>query len=161
MGIIKIAASLTLLWVSYQDFKTRMVYWFLFPILAFFLGILHYNNTIDIQIFLYQICMNSILVSLVLLLLYVVVKLILKKTFLNHSLGLGDIFFFYAFACGFPTVTFLILFANSILFSLLFYLILKKRLQLETIPLAGIMSIFILSIFILSMFIKQPSIYSI
>ena len=159
MVLLKITAYLSLLFISYDDFRERKVYWFLFPIVGFFLGIIHFNNTIELQIFLYQVLVNFTLVTLVLILLYLIVKLVLKKTFLNHSLGLGDILFFYAFACGFPTITFLILFVNSIVFSLLFYLILRKRLHLNPIPLAGIMSLFVLGVFVLSTFIKQPSLY--
>jgi len=160
MGLLKIAASVTLVCIAYQDFKARQVYWFFFPLLGIFLGLMHFFNTAVSQIFVYQILINLIMVSLVLTVLYIMVKYVLKKRFLNHSLGLGDILFFYAFALGFPSLTFIILFANSLLFSVLFFFFLKKRLELKTIPLAGIMSLFMLTVFIASVFIKQPSLYS-
>lgn len=63
---------------------------------------------------------------------------------MGHSIGLGDILFFYAFGTGFQTVTFIVLLACSILFSLFTFLILKNRLKLKTVPLAGFMGLFLM-----------------
>lgn len=159
MAVLTFFAFFTLTFISYQDFKERQVYWFLFLLLALFLGWLHFNHSITAQIFLYYTLLNLILVTLIVVLLYSIVRFILNKKFLNYSLGLGDILFFYAFAFGFPTLTFSILFANSLVLSLLIFMLFKKRFRQKTIPLAGIMSLFILSVLSISLFIQQPLLY--
>lgn len=80
--------------------------------------------------------------------------------FLNVSFGLGDILFFYAFALGFPTATFLILFVSSILFSLMVSLIQKKKKTESGIPLAGLMSLFLVFAFSIEFLPNLPSLYN-
>ena len=100
---------------------------------------------------------NSLLISTIVIILYVYTKLIAKIKFLNHSFGLGDLLFFYAISLGFPTLTFIILFTFSILFSCLVYFLFKKN--KSTVPLAGYMSLFLLSTIIVSVFIDYPILY--
>ncbi len=80
--------------------------------------------------------------------------------FLNVSFGLGDVLFFYAFSLGFPTVTFLILFVSSILFSLMVSLIQKRKNIANGIPLAGLMSLFLVFIFSIEFLPSLPSLYN-
>ena len=160
MGIFKIAASLSLLVIIYQDFKERQVYWFLFPLLGLFLGLLNFSNSLEFHTFIYYITINLVLTTLVLGLLFIVVKVFFKKRFIDYSLGFGDILFFYTFAFGFPTITFIILFANSLLFSLVLFLFFKKVFKLKTVPLAGLMSLFLIIILAVSGFVEQPSLYT-
>lgn len=80
--------------------------------------------------------------------------------FLNVSFGLGDVLFFYAFALGFPTVTFLILFVSSIVFSLMVSLIQKKKNKANGIPLAGLMSLFLAFVLSIEFLPKLPSLYN-
>ena len=153
-------AIICLLVICYQDFTARLVYWFLFPLIGIILGTLHYMSVTN-TFFIYSVLANIMLVCSILLMLYLVARYFLKKQFLNHSLGLGDILFFFALAVGFPTITFMILFVYSIFFSLLLFLVLKRNLKFKTVPLAGIMSMFFIMVFSTSLFYDIPILYSI
>ncbi|WP_350292601.1 hypothetical protein [uncultured Croceitalea sp.] len=156
---LKITAILPLLLIAIQDFKERKVLWFLFPVLGVILGVIHFFSSALDEIFLYHVLLNCILVTAILSILYLATILIFKKQFLNQSFGLGDVLFFYAFALGFPTISFIVLFANAILFSLLVFLILRKTNGFTTVPLAGLMAVFTIIAFLVSLFVKNPSLY--
>lgn len=144
--------------ICYQDFKSRAVFWFMFPFLAIALGIIHYLK-VEASFFYRSLPINFILVSIIILLLFLYSKLIAKKKFMNHSIGLGDVLFFIALAIGFPTMTFIVLFSYSLFFSLLTYLIFKKRMKLKTVPLAGLMSLFLIGVLALDIIYNLPSLY--
>lgn len=72
---------------------------------------------------------------------------------------MGDVLFFYAFALGFPTMTFVLLFVGAIFFSLLVFLILKMGRPMETVPLAGLMGLFVMGVLVSSLFPDTPSLY--
>ncbi len=146
-------------YITVQDFKERKVYWFLFPLVIILLGLVHFLNTAAPLAFFNYILLNTLFVSVIISVLYLFTRIIIKKKFLNHGLGLGDILFFYAFALGFPTVTFVILFANAILFALLLFLVSKKRLHLRTVPLAGLMGLFLILVFIYNLIFQSPPLY--
>ena len=146
------------IYISFQDFKERAVYWFLFPLLGLGLGWLHYNLVLQ-ELFFSHILINLLLVTLILLILYAYSRFIAKKKFIDHSFGLGDLCLFYAFALGFPSVSFIILFSCSILFSAIVFFALHKKLQLKTVPLAGLITLFLVFIFSYSLFSNTPSLY--
>ena len=146
--------------IGYQDLKYREVLWILFPVLAVALGTLYYLQAPS-SVFLLNIAFNLCLVSLILLLLWGYARFVAKKQFLNHSFGLGDLLFFYAFSISFPSYTFILLFVGAIFFSLLCFLILKSRLKYRTVPLAGLMSLFLFGIIACSLFVSYPSLYTI
>ena len=111
--------------IAYQDFKLLAVSWILFPLLAISLGLVHFSF-IDIKSFYWSVGINFLVVSVVLLVLYIYALIKLKQSF-STVFGLGDILFFYAFAMGFPSVTFLVLFVFSIFFSLVLHLLLSRN----------------------------------
>lgn len=156
--MIQIPLFTVLSLIAYQDLKDRMVHWILFPIAAFFMGTLYFTKSGLEQYSLFVIG-NLILVITVLSILYMYTKYLRKMEFLDVSFGLGDILFFIAFALGFPTVTFLILFVSSIVFSLLIFLIFNRKGTIENVPLAGFMSIFLIGIYGISFLPKVPSLY--
>ncbi|OWW23523.1 hypothetical protein B4Q04_20200 [Zobellia sp. OII3] len=144
--------------ITFQDFKERTVLWFLFPILGIVLAIIHLQNN-PIEQFLLFILTNILLVSGVLLILILYTRYIMRKKFLNVSFGLGDVLFFYALALGFPTMTFVFIFVGAILFSLILFLIFKKTWALKTVPLAGLMGLYLSGVFIINFFPTTPSLY--
>lgn len=156
---LKIATIPTLFFIIQQDFKERKVYWFLFPLLGILLSTIHFLSIELVEIFAYYIALNFLLISLVIIILYGITVGAFKKPFLNHSFGMGDLLFFYAFALGFSSLTFIILFTNSLLFALLLFWGLKKPLRWKTVPLAGLMGLFLLIILTLSIFIDNPSLH--
>lgn len=143
--VITILLVLTFTFILYQDVKDRNVYWFLYPLIGIFCFILS-----SFEIGIKNTTTNTLInISIVLLILgiskiYVTIKI--KKTFINEVIGLGDILFFVFISCSFATITFIILFTFSLIFSLLLYLILDKK-QNKTVPLAGYMSLFYLLIY--------------
>ncbi|MEP3210681.1 MAG: hypothetical protein ABJN95_15875 [Maribacter sp.] len=78
---------------------------------------------------------------------------------MNHSIGLGDVLFFFVMGAGFPTMTFIILFACSLFFSLFTYLLFKSSMRVKTVPLAGLMSLFLSAVLMLDVIYGLPSLY--
>ena len=144
--------------IAFQDFRDRAVQWFLFPILGIVLGVLHLQYS-SLELFLLFSLTNILLVSGVLIVLFLYTKQIMKSKFLNVSFGLGDALFFYALSLGFPTITFVLLFVGSILFSLLLFLFLKKTKGINTVPLAGLMGLFLIGVFVINLWPNMPSLY--
>jgi hypothetical protein len=144
--------------VAYQDFKDRTVLWILFPIIAVLLILIH-SQRVAWESVLFFSGINLLLVGMVLCILWLYTKWIMKVTFLNHAIGLGDILFLIAFATGFPTVTFIILLVGSLLFSIAAYSALRGFFKMETIPLAGLMGIFLIGVLLFSNSSTFPSLY--
>lgn len=144
--------------IAFQDIKDRMVYWILFPILGLFLGISYWLKSTPDTYFI--LCAaNVVLVSCLLGILWVYTKLIRNTGFLNTTFGLGDVLFLYAFALGFPPVSFTILLSFSILFALLAHLVFSIWKRKDTIPLAGYMSLFLGVVFIWSILNPNLNLY--
>jgi len=158
MILIKFLVILVCALIAFQDFKERAVSWVLFPIIGLLLAFLFLNVTSFEQYSLF-VMTNVLLVSGILLILFLYTKHIARMKFLNVSFGLGDLLFFYAFALGFPTLTFIVLFVGAILFSLVFFLFSKKERKKGTIPLAGLMGFFLMVVVLASFFPQTPSLY--
>lgn len=144
--------------IAFQDIKERMVTWLLFPLVGLALALVYLMSTSFEQFYPF-IMTNVLLISSIILVLFLYSKYIAGVKFLNVSFGLGDLLFFYAFAFGFPTITFLILFVGSILFSLAVFVISKGKQKDKTIPLAGFMSIFLIMVITFSALPSAPSLY--
>lgn len=138
--VIKILLIIVLFIIFYQDNKEQLVDVYLYFLVAILGGLLHYFNNSTFQVMLIEIAINSIVVSLILIISYFVSKIFLKKKFLNHSFGIGDLFLFFALCFLFPSKTFILFFVFSLFFSLLVHLFLNKK--NTTVPLAGYMSLF-------------------
>jgi hypothetical protein len=144
--------------IAYQDVKERMVYWVLFPVSGFLLGAMHLKES-SYTNFIISVSANILLVCSILLLLWIYFKIIKKQRFLNVSIGVGDILFFYAFALGFPIITFMILLISCFYFSLLAFVVLNFFVKAKTIPLAGFMCIFLIGILLISNLPGSVSLY--
>ncbi|MDH7445306.1 hypothetical protein QBK95_06725 [Aquimarina sp. 2201CG14-23] len=134
-------------YITYQDLDNREVYWFLFPSLSMLLGLLHYNNVLPIH-FKNAILINTGLIGTIIAVLYIYSLIKIKRPFFKEVFGIGDAMFFLALAIAFPTITFMIIFVFSLLFSLGIWLIVKNNSRHNTIPLAGYMSLFLALILI-------------
>nr|MUH40232.1 hypothetical protein [Zobellia laminariae] len=144
--------------IAFQDFRERAVVWFLFPLLATALAVLHLKNN-SFEVFLWFSLTNFILVNGILFVLFLYTKYIMRKKFINVSFGLGDVLFFYALALGFPTITFVFIFVGAILFSLILFLIFKNKWSVNTVPLAGLMGLYLLGVFIINFLPNTPFLY--
>ncbi|KAA2216554.1 hypothetical protein [Maribacter flavus] len=156
--LLKIALILGLALIFLQDLRNREVWWFLFPLVAFLMGGIHLLSS-DFEVTLSHFLINSIVITIIVAVLGLYTRFIHRKTFLNVSFGLGDLLFFYAFALGFPTVTFIILFVASILVALLWSLVYLNRNSKGTIPLAGLMSSFLILVYASSFFMSTTTLF--
>lgn len=148
MLFIKIIIITVLILISFQDIKSRLVYWFFFPIVGISMSALFFQSVPAI-VFIINIAVNSALIIMVISILYVYASIKLKVNFWKEAFGLGDALFFLAFAISFPVVSFLILFVGSLFFSLIIGIgnLLYKKTKM-TIPLAGYMAMYLVIVFI-------------
>ncbi len=140
MIIIKIILIVTFALIFYQDYKERMVYWFLFPLVGLCAGYLYYNST-PLELFISSVVLNFCFVLILLLLLKIIVNLLFKKKF-NVATGLGDVLLFLSLAFTFSTYSFYVIFAFGLIFTTITHLFLKKYYKIQHVPTAGYMSIF-------------------
>ncbi len=158
MLLVKILSLVVLAAIAYQDLSDRKVYTFVFPVLIGLLGYLHYQS-VEIITFISAICINIAMLAIIIGLLYLYTIVKIKRPFFEEVFGMGDVLFFVALAIGFPTMTFIILFVFSLIFSLLVWLVLKKRAKHDSVPLAGYMSIFFGVLFIMQWVTNSLTLY--
>ena len=142
---LKTGTLIMLLAITYQDLKDQKVVAWLFLCAGILISTLYFTE-VDTTQYLIAVLLNVSILLLIVLILALYSKLILQKPFFD-TIGLGDILFFLIIALGFSTVTFLILFSTSILFTGATYFIFKKQLKTTKIPLAGFQALFVAMIF--------------
>ncbi|WP_303316683.1 hypothetical protein Q4Q34_07720 [Flavivirga abyssicola] len=146
MVVIKIILTISFLFIFLQDFKERMVYWFLFPVIGLLCALLFYSNTIP-ELFYNALKMNLAFVIIFVLIILLYAKLKLKTSVLK-TIGLGDLLLFVAVSLAFSTISFIVIFICALIFSLTVHLVLSKNQKDITVPLAGYMSLFFLAIYL-------------
>lgn len=136
--------------IIYQDFKFRAVIWIAFPVLAL-LGIVY---SLVFEPSFTRLLMNSsvnivfLVLQFGLLYIYFRMKRATGKL-VNDKIGLGDILFLLATCFFFSPLFFLLFYISSLAFSLLAFLLFRKKLfpagSLQKIPLAGFQAIFFIA----------------
>lgn len=159
MMVLQLLSALGLGIMAYQDMRKREVSWLLFPLLGISLG-LTFSLQVGLTVFLYTTLLNLVLVTVIVVLLWAITTFIFKKPFLNVSFGLGDLLMLYVSALGFPTMTFVYLLVGSLLFSLVAFMVMKLVLQSQTVPMAGLMGLFLIAMTVLSWIPGTPSLYT-
>lgn len=152
MIIVRIVIIIILGIIFWQDYKERMVYWFMYPLLGL-LGFITQSYYNDIYLTLLSSIVNLCLILTMLLVLYVYSKFFLKKKLIGESIGIGDVLFFIFLSFCFSIVSFLILFVFSLVFSLVLHVFLRKK-KNETVPLAGYMSVFFAVVYCMTFFMN-------
>lgn len=142
MFIIKTILSLCFFFIFIQDIKERQVYWFLFPVTGLLCALLFYYSTLP-ELFYLSIKYNFIFIFLLVLIISLYAKFKLK-TSIFKTIGLGDLLLFLTLSSSFSTISFIIIFISSLIFSLALHLVSSKKQKLLTVPLAGYMSLFFL-----------------
>ena len=125
----------------YEDIKERKVsVWILVSgiILGGTLHWLHQNTFV----FLLNIGINISFIFLIFGTLFLYAKFKLKKNIFD-VFGAGDLFLFILLAVSLPILSFLMVFVFSLIFSLVVFMLLKKRFSEKTVPLAGLQSLFL------------------
>ena len=143
----------------YQDIKNRSVSVWVFIYLTITGGYLHLKTQF-LQLFLLNLLINMMVLLVVILIVLLYSKMALKKH-LKEVIGLGDILFFIVLAISFPTVSFLVLFSLSLIFSLVLFLALKSKMIDKTVPLAGFQALFLGIIFFTNLLFNFVNLYAI
>lgn len=133
--------------VTYQDFKSRAISWFLIPLLLITF-IVYGITVIDITEYITFFSLNVFMLLNILIGTTIVISIKEKKltNIIDNYLGLGDILFFFILTTLFSPINYFIFLIGSILlFSIIFsinLLISKKKKAL--FPLAGAMSVLLI-----------------
>ena len=133
--------------VTYQDFSSRTVDWFYFPLLTLF-GFLHsFSESHDILLFLKSFSYNLmfVLLQLAILVGYFWIRDGERRPFFDERLGWGDVAFLVASATFFSTAGFLIFYVASLIFSILGVFVCRifNADSRNSIPLAGLQATFL------------------
>jgi hypothetical protein len=140
----QIGCIVVLLSIFFQDMNERKVYIWLFISAGILMGYLHILHTSKSE-FLRNSALNFVVISLVYYILFLYAHLKLKEN-LSNVFGVGDLMFFLIMALSFPTTTFIILFTFSLIFSLVLFYLIKSKMQITYVPLAGFQSLFLVLI---------------
>lgn len=159
IALLNVLALSNFLAISYQDIRERQIYILLLVSLAVLLASIHFIMWDTWYLFGLNIAINLLLVGSIIIVLYLVTRGLFKKSFLDHSFGKGDLILFLALALAHPTMTFVVLFACALIFSLIMAFVLQPR--IKEIPLAGYMCLFYTIILVLAWLPGFPSLYTI
>ncbi|MBS7256713.1 general secretion pathway protein [Flavobacterium branchiicola] len=157
MWYFKFILILVFALVLYQDFKNRLVYWFLYPVIGILAFIIQLHK-LPLQIAITNLGFNLLFIGLILG--GSVLYLKFKNLDFTDMIGLGDVLFFIFIAASFSIVSFLILFVFSLVFSLILHLILHNKKQEVTVPLAGFMSLFFGAVYAISFCVNDTFLYA-
>lgn len=150
--ILLIGLLICLLFIIWQDFKFRQIHVVL-PILVFgFSYFLTDYFTQNVKNLLFNVLFLSI--TLFVLFAYISIK---KKSIVNpfkHYFGLGDLLFFLAITPLFTTYNYILFFILALLFSILMQVTLKKWIKKDSVPLAGLVSVFLVFIILCDAFLS-------
>ena len=157
MWLLKLILIFIFFTILYQDYKDRLVYWFLYPLVGMLAAAIQFL-IVPIESIMLNIGVNLCLVLFLLLVCYVYSR-IRKIEFLN-SFGLGDILFFIFISFTFSIISFLVLFIFSLIFSLLAHFLLSINSKDKTVPLAGYMSLFFGIVYGFTFFYESNFLYA-
>ncbi len=164
MYSLPILLTLTLLFISFQDFRYRGLSWWIFPFVTL-LTILYSIRFVLFKVLLVNSLVNMVVVAFLLIMVFVYFSLKNKKltNILNTYIGIGDVLFLLVTTTLFSPVTFLIYINAGFLLSLILFLLGKvSGIQKKTtIPLAGSLALFIAFGLLTQLILGMTTIYSI
>jgi len=155
----KIILIIIFLLIFWQDSKDRLVYWFLYPLVGIVAFVIE-GNRIGYLLAILTSLINLLLILIIIITGYLYSTLILRKKFVNESLGMGDLLLFIFLCFTFATTTFIILFVFSLFFSLILHQYFKNRSDHKTVPLAGYISLFFAAVYLISFFIHPKYLFA-
>ncbi|MFQ6601763.1 hypothetical protein [Flavobacterium sp. C3NV] len=125
--------------VLYQDFKDRLVYWFLYPIIGVLSFVIQLYN-VPTTIAFFNLGVNLLFITLILGISFLYTRF--RNLNFANAIGIGDILFFVFVSGTFSIVSFFVLFVFALLFSIILQQVLINKEKDQTVPLAGYMSLF-------------------
>ncbi|SHH28259.1 general secretion pathway protein [Flavobacterium defluvii] len=156
MWYLKLILLLVFALVLYQDFKSRLVYWFLYPIIGILAFAIQLYN-LPLFIAFTNLGINLLFISLILGASALYIKF--RKLDFKNAIGIGDVLFFIFISGTFSTVSFLVLLVFSLVFSLILHLVLYSQKEQITVPLAGYMSLFFGVVYAVSFYWDNSFLY--
>ncbi len=154
--ICKIIALCCLGAIAYQDVTSRLVLAWLLLATAVLLGYIHFLESPVFDVFVREIALNVLILGCIVAIVYTVVRIGFKTAFLNHSMGAGDLMCFLALAIGLPPTTFIVVLAMGSIFALAVFTYGKFQWSWKTVPLAGLLSIFMMFFLLASFWPSAP-----
>jgi hypothetical protein len=145
--ILELSIVVFLVFIIFQDFKSRAIYWFLCPLV--FISALIYTY-FEFHFFYLKDLLTStsfLVLQFLLASIYFSIKNRKLINITNSQIGLGDLLFLLSITPLFSISNYIIFYTASLLFSMLFYffyLLLDKTNR--TIPLAGLQAIILLAL---------------
>jgi hypothetical protein len=155
---IQVLLIILLLLIFYEDFKERLISLWKVSLCLLLGGILNFSK-VNFTVFLVNISINVGFILILFSVLFLYARIKMKKEIFK-VFGVGDLLFFLVFASSLPTISFIVLFIFSLFFSLIVFLILKKKTTQSTVPLAGLQSLFLALILSVNLFNKELQLYS-
>ena len=142
LTVAYICLCIILLIIIVQDLKYRAIHVSL-PLLLVIVALI--INYLDFKLNFTHMLYNVLFVGLNILGLFLYFSIKEKRLYnpVDTMLGLGDILFFLAIAPLFSLQAFIVFFVSGLIFSLGIHLITNMFKTIETIPLAGYLSIFL------------------
>lgn len=140
LDVLYILLTVVLIVLFFQDIKHRAIDYIL-PILIFCIGLI-INHFYFHKEFNWIYSLGFILVNMVAVTLYFSFKSKQLVNPLKDLIGVGDIVFFIAITPFFLFKEYILFFTLSLIFSLLIFFCVKQFKRINTIPLAGYMSLF-------------------
>ncbi len=143
--IIAISA-ITLTMIAIQDYRSRSVYWFFFPLLGLSgiaQSILEIKSTS--QSFLYAFFnLFFLLLQFCVLKFYFFLRQRKKMKLIDKKIGSGDVLFLIAICFFFSPVNFIAFYITSLLFTVIVYGVNSRirKSSMGTVPLAGLQAVF-------------------
>jgi len=156
MILTKIIFILLLGLILFQDFRYQAVPWILFPIGLLISIYISITGGLKSEIF-FNYSSNLLFIAFQLGIIYLFTwyKNRKRMNIFKSSFGLGDFLFFLMLVPLFSPINFMIFFLSSVLFSLMFYFLLKiiGLYTTEKVPLAGFQSLFLVCLLIVQFII--------
>jgi hypothetical protein len=175
-NVLTIFVTVTLLVIACQDWRSRSVYWFLFPLLAVGGCVMSMAQLGAPGVFFRYLSINLgfLVVQLAALQVYFLLRRPKDSGIIDKKLGLGDLLFLAAAGFFFSPLNFIVFYVGSLVFAVGVALFFRgggktgpetarpvgpktvPLAGLKTVPLAGLQSVF----FIVYLFISMISNYS-
>lgn len=156
--VLKILWIVILAWLCYQDIKERKISLLMLITGILLGGAIHYFYQQPI-VWLSNIAANCAFVGVVFGILGLYAKFKMKRP-IFEVFGQGDLVFFIVLAVSLPILSFLMVFVFSTIFSLLIFMLLKQKLGAETVPLAGLQSVFLALVCMVDMVAPSLKLYA-
>ncbi len=158
MLYLQIFVCAILVFIAWQDFKFRAVYWWLFVLLLSALAAAKWMQG-DWQLLQHDFTINGIFLLAQIMFLHLYFSLKERKliNLFNGYFGLGDLFFLIAIAAYFSFFNYLLFYLSSLLIVIIFNIALSytAKTRDQKIPLAGKQAILLCLLLIVDQFNPQ------